>query len=201
MGLGMIRCVHRGVHMHELNLGYTVQDYISGEEVEATTYEDIRQDLARFLVEGKGVPKEAIQSKVQVTADIDGKPYVQQVDLVIGPGANGPIMALKFCAGQVETYTRQVLAAARLLSQGPARLAVVTDTQKVLVLQVADGQLLRECPYEQFPDWEEMQDIAQSVPGYHLSLDKKNKEGRLLYALSELSCSCSQESCSLPDKG
>ena len=183
--------------MHEIRLGYTLQDYLSGEEIEATTYEDIRQDLARFLVEDKGVPKGYVQSKVQVTAVIDDKNYVQQVDLVVAGQEGVPIMALKFCAGQVETYTRQILAAARLLPQAPARLAAVTDTKKALVLQVADGKLLRESPLEGFPDWEEMQDLLQSVPEYTLDPDKKNKEGRLLYALSELSCSCSQESCSI----
>ncbi len=184
--------------MHELNLGYTVQDYLSGEEIQATTYEDIRQDMARFLVEDKGVPKEALQSKVQVTAIIDDQPYVQQVDIVIGRDGQTPIMALKFCAGQVETYTRQLLAAARLLPQGPAALAAVTDSKKALILQVADGMLLRECSYHELPDWQELQGLVQSVPPYQLTPDRKNKEGRLLYALSELSCSCSQESCSVP---
>lgn len=184
--------------MHEISLGYTVKDFISGEHVEATTYEDIRQDIARFLVEEKKVPKANIQTKAQAVAIVDGREYVQNLDLVIGQDPKDPIMALKFCAGQVETYARQVLAAARLLSQGPARLAVVTDTGKALILQVADGQLLRECPYAELPDWQEMQDLMSSVPAYAVTEDKKSKEARLLYALSELSCSCSQDSCSVP---
>ncbi|MFO7875649.1 MAG: type I restriction enzyme HsdR N-terminal domain-containing protein [Desulfovermiculus sp.] len=184
--------------MHEISLGYTVKDFISGERVEATTYEDIRQDIARFLVEEKKVPKAYIQTKAQAVAMVDGRQYVQHLDLVIGQDPKDPIMALKFCAGQVETYARQVLAAARLLSQGPARLAVVTDTGKALILQVADGQLLRECPYAELPDWQEMQDLMSSVPAYAVTADKKSKEARLLYALSELSCSCSQDSCSVP---
>lgn len=187
--------------MHEISLGYTVHDYVSGEQVEATTYEDIRQDIARFLVEDKGVPRENMRTKVQVLVSIDGKPYVQVVDLVIERGREEPIAVLKFCAGQVETYARQVLAAARLLPQGPARLAMVTDTRKALVLQVAGGSLLRECPYEQLPGWEELQDMMATISDYTLTEDKKAKEGRLLYALSELSCSCSQESCSLPGGG
>lgn len=184
--------------MHEISLGYTVQDFISGEQVEATTYEDIRQDIARFLVEQKKVPKAYIQTKAQALAMVDGREYVQNLDLVIGQDPQDPIMAVKFCAGQVETYARQVLAAARLLSQGPARLAVVTDTGKALILKVADGQLLRECAYAELPDWQEMQDLMSSVPAYAVTEDKKSKEARLLYALSELSCSCSQDSCSVP---
>jgi hypothetical protein len=187
--------------MHEIRLGYSVQDYISGEQVEATTYEDIRQDIARFLVEEKGVPKAAVQTKVQVRAVIDDSPYVQQVDLVIGRTPKDPIMVLNFCAGQVETYTRQTLAGARLLPQGAPRLAVATDTQKALILQVADGTLVRECPYAELPDWEEMLDMAAAVPEYAATAEKKAKEGRLLYALSELSCSCAQESCSIQESG
>jgi hypothetical protein len=187
--------------MHEIRLGYSVQDYISGEQVEATTYEDIRQDIARFLVQEKGVPKAAVRTKVQVTAVIDDAPYVQQVDLVVGQSPSDPVMALNFCAGQVETYTRQTLAAARLLPQGAPRLAVVTDTQKALILQVADGALVRECPYAELPDWEQMLDMLAEVPEYTASAEKRAKEGRLLYALSELSCSCAQESCSVPESG
>ncbi len=187
--------------MHELRLGYTMQDYITGQEVEATTYEDIRQDMARFLVEDKGVPKKAIDSKVQVTVQIDGRPYVQLVDLVVGHQGQAPIMALMFCAGQVETYSRQILAAARLLPQGPARLAAATDTKKVLFLQVENGKVVQECAYAEFPDWEDMQSMMASIPAYVLTPDKESKEGRLLYALSELSCSCSQDSCSVSGSG
>jgi hypothetical protein len=186
--------------MHELNLGYTLQDYVTGEAVEATTYEDIRQDIAKFLVEEKGVPKEAIQTKVRAAALIDGRTYIQKMDLVVGQDPADPIMSLKFCAGQVETYARQIVAASRLLAQGPSRLAVATDTRKALILQVANGKLLRECPYSDLPNWEELQELKQTVPVYELTEDKKTKEGRLLFALSELSCSCSQESCSLADK-
>jgi hypothetical protein len=187
--------------MHEIRLGYSVQDYISGEQVEATTYEDIRQDIARFLVEEKGVPKAAVRTKVEVTAVIDESPYVQQMDLVLGQSSNDPIVALNFCAGQVETYTRQTLAAARLLPQGAPRLAVATDTQKAVILQVADGALVRECLYAEFPDWEELLHMAAAVPEYTVTAEKKAKEGRLLYALSELSCSCAQESCSIQESG
>ena len=186
--------------MHEVSLGYTLQDYISGKQVEATTYEDIRQDIARFLVEDKGVPKDNIQTKVEVAVHIEGKPYVQQVDLVLGTDLQDPILALTFCAGQVETYMRQVLAAARLLPQGPARLAAVTDTQKAMIMRVADGTLLQECPYAQFPEWLELQEMGGQAPAYILTEEKRAKEGRLLYALSELSCSCAQESCSLKDR-
>jgi hypothetical protein len=187
-----------GFLMHEISLGYTVQDFISGEHVQATTYEDIRQDIARFLVEEKKIPKAYIQTKARAVAVIDGRQYVQHLDLVIGRDPKDPILALKFCAGQVETYARQVLAAARLLAQGPARLAAVTDTGKALILQVADGQLLRECAYAELPDWQQLQELMTSVPAYAVTEDKKSKEARLLYALSELSCSCSQDSCSVP---
>jgi hypothetical protein len=186
--------------MHELNLGYTLQDYVTGEEVQATTYEDIRQEIARFLVEEKRVPKEAIQTKVRATVLIEGRTYVQQMDMAIGQDPADPIMTVKFCAGQIETYARQVLAASRLLDQGPSRLAVATDTRKAVILQVADGKMLRECSYSDLPNWEEMQELTQTVPVYALTEDKKAKEGRLLFALSELSCSCSQETCSLANK-
>ena len=41
--------------MHEVSLGQSIQDYLTGENLDMTTYEDLRQGLARLLVEEKGL--------------------------------------------------------------------------------------------------------------------------------------------------
>ena len=40
--------------MHEVSLGGVIADYLTGEQLERTTYEDLRQALAKFLVEERG---------------------------------------------------------------------------------------------------------------------------------------------------
>lgn len=52
--------------MHETSLGETLRDYLTGESIEATTYEDLRQALARLLVEGLGYPAERVVPRLAV---------------------------------------------------------------------------------------------------------------------------------------
>jgi hypothetical protein len=181
--------------MHEVHLGYMIQDYLSGRDIEATTYEDIRQAIIKMLVEQKGYPRECLRPKAVISLNMDGKDYRYSVDLVAVSEQGSPLLALMFCAGEVETYTRQCLAAARLLPQGPARLAAVTDTTKALLLRVADGAQLEGMSYQALPDWKRLQDLAAEGPAYELDERKRAAEERIFFAFSELSCSCSNDSC------
>ena len=182
--------------MHEVHLGYMIEDYLSGQDIEATTYEDIRQAIIKMLVEQKGYPKENLRPRTPITLTVDGRVYENSVDLVAVADSGEPLLVLMFCAGEVETYARQCVAAARLLPGGPARLAVVTDTRKALLLQVADGTQLEGSSYNALPDWNRLLGLAAQAPAYELDERKKAAEERLFYAFSELSCSCSDDSCS-----
>ena len=183
--------------MHEISLGYTITDYLSGEDIQATTYEDIRQAIARMLVERKGYPEENMQSKVAIHYDIEGSPHKAVVDLAIFDDLNQAIMIVKFCAGSVETYVRETVAAARLLPGGAAKLALVTDSKQALLLRVADGAILEEKGYYSIPTWQEVLSLARECPDYVLTEHKKTMESRILYAYSELGCSCSESECGL----
>jgi hypothetical protein len=183
--------------MHEISLGYSIQDYLSGDQVEATTFEDIRQAMAAMLVERKGYPRDNLAAKVPVEFSIDGRPYRKQVDLVAFNQAGEPLLLLIFCAGEVETFIRQVLAAARLLPQGPARLAVVTDTTAALLLRVADGEVLEKSAYQAIPDWTRLQELCSQLSPIQISDKQRACEERIFYAFSELSCSCSDDSCDI----
>ena len=182
--------------MHEISLGYTIEDYLSGQRVEATTYEDIRQAIARMLVERKGYPSANLKAKVQVAFQIDGRNFSGCLDLVAYADSGEPLLALLFCAGEVETYTRQTVAGARLHPEQPVRLVVVTDTKKALLLQVADGKLISEAGYQALPDWERLLELASEAPRYVLTEERRKVEQRLFYAFSQLSCSCSDQECS-----
>mgnify|MGYP000358996276 CR=1 FL=1 len=184
--------------MHEISLGYTIKDYLSGEEIEATTYEDIRQAITQMLVERKGFPEKNIQSKVRIDYEIEGRQQKSTVDLTIFDNLQQAIMIVKFCAGSVETYVRETIAAARLLPHNPAKLALLTDSKQAILIQVADGKILEEKGYYSIPTWEEVLALAQQCPEYVLNENKKAIESRLLYAYSELACSsCSESECNL----
>lgn len=181
--------------MHEVHLGYMIEDYLSGRDIEATTYEDIRQAIIKLLVEQKGYPRECLKPRVPIAMTVDGRRYENSVDLEVVSTHGQPLLVLIFCAGEVETYARQCVAAARLLPDGPARLAVVTDTRKALLLQVADGSQLEGTSYTALPDWERLLELSAEAPAYELDERKRAAEERLFYAFSELSCSCSDDSC------
>ncbi|MCF8107395.1 MAG: type I restriction enzyme HsdR N-terminal domain-containing protein [Desulfohalobiaceae bacterium] len=183
--------------MHEISLGYTIEDYLSGRRIEATAYEDIRQAIVKMLVERKGYPAQNFKTKAQVRYPIDGREFSGVLDLVVFSGEGEPLLVLIFCAGEPETYIRQTVAGARLLPGGPPKFVVVTDTQKALLLQVADGRLLQEFGYQALPDWERLQALAAEAPQYTLTPERRTVEERLFYAFSQLSCSCSDQACDL----
>ncbi|MFP4391471.1 MAG: type I restriction enzyme HsdR N-terminal domain-containing protein [Desulfohalobiaceae bacterium] len=178
--------------MHEISLGYTIRDFLSGEDIQVTTYEDFRQAIARMLVERKGYPKQRLKSKVVISFQVQGQSYEREVDLTVYDQEGRALMILMFCAGEVETYIRECLAAARLHPHGPARLAVITDTNQALLLGVSDGELLNRTDYQAIPSWEDLQKEAARAGEYVLEEKKRQVEERIFYAFSELSCSCRQ---------
>ncbi len=181
--------------MHEVRLGFKIKDYLTGKEIDATTYEDFRQEIARVMVEEKGYPKQNIQSKARIELEIEGNKIVRYVDFVV-LFDNRPFMVVTFCAGEVETYVRESISMARLIDNGPARFSLVTDTQKFILLYAKDGEIIKSGPFSQFPTWNEITALKDKYPHFEYPLDKRPKEKRILYALSALSCEC-RDSCQL----
>jgi hypothetical protein len=179
--------------MHEASLGYSIQDYISGKDVEATTYEDLRQAIAKMLVEQKGYPKDRMHTKLPISFAIDGQTFSRSVDLVVYDDEDEPLMVVFFCAGEVETYVRECIAAARLLDPRPAKLAVATDTKQAVLLRVQDGERLDMRDYQALPEWRALLEMGRELQAYQPSEAKRKVEERLLYAFSELSCGCGPE--------
>ena len=82
--------------MHEESLGSVIRDYLTGEELAETSYEEFRQALARMLVEELGYPKAALAAKVGVCFPVDGREYTRMVDLVAF-GPDGAPLLLVVC--------------------------------------------------------------------------------------------------------
>lgn len=181
--------------MHEVSLGQTIRDYLTGEHIEKTTYEDLRQALARILVEEKGYPKEALISKVAVhfpvQTGVDGtlEDYCRTVDLAVYDSAGKPLMLLLFCPGQVNTYRRESLAAARLFPAGPAPLIVVTDTKEALLVGVQNNVVLGE-GMRAIPTWSWLAELVESYPVEPLSSEQIAGERRILHTYSEFIKTC-----------
>lgn len=169
--------------MHETSLGRTIRDYLTGEEREETTYEEFRQALARLLVEEKGYPRENLAAKVGIHFPVEGQDYCRVADLVAYEGGK-PLFVLFFTAGQPGSFDREIVAAARLIEDGPAPLAMATDTKDAVLVETARGRVLDQ-GFGALPDWERLKSLAEEYPPPRLSAEQIQKARRILYTYTE----------------
>jgi hypothetical protein len=188
--------------VHEVSLGQLIEDYLSGESVPETTYEEFRQALARVLVEDRGYPRDRLRAKVGVTFPIDGREYCRVADLVAYGDDGRPLLVVVFCPGEVESFHRESLAMARLVAGGPAPLAVATDLKDAILVGSATGALLGEGGMASLPAWEELLRLAAEaapVPLAPLAGERLLREQRILYTYSEFLTGCCGE-CAPPGR-
>jgi len=184
--------------MHETSLGRMVQDYITGEELEETSYEEFRQATARMLVEERGYPRESFTPRVPVVFPVKGEEYCRMVDFVVTDEHGSPVLLIFFVAGQPGTYDREVIATARIFTQGAVPLVAVTDSKTAYLYETATGECLAR-DERALPRYSYVQELAKEHPAQTYSEKRLNAERRILYAYSEFiygSCcaSCTPES-------
>ncbi len=183
--------------MHEESLGTVIRDYLTGEELEETSYEEFRQALARLLVEERGFPRETLVPKTGVCFPIDGQDYTRMIDLEANGPDGAPLMLVIFCSGEPGTYMREALAAARL-HKPPVPLVLTTDTKSAVLAAAASGETLSPmgAGMRAIPYYQDLASLAAAHPLEPLAPDRAEREGRILYAYSEmLSGGCCQGAC------
>ncbi|KUJ96547.1 MAG: hypothetical protein PWR24_653 [Desulfonauticus sp.] len=184
--------------MHEISLNQVITDYLTGKEIELTTYEDLRQSLAKILVEEKGYPKKQIKPKVKLKIQLKDCSYDIVLDFVVFNEENQPMLLLAFCAGEVASFVRQYVAAARLFTP-PIPLVLVTDTKEAYLVQAKDKKVL-EKGYFAIPTYEELKVLVQKAPLPNLEAVQREKESCVAHAYFALSDSCCSRACQLKDK-
>ena len=122
--------------MHEESLGNVLYDYLTGEKIEETSYEEFRQALARMLVEEKGYPKDRLTSKVGVCFPVDGSDYTRMIDLYATDAAGDPLLFVIFCGmtrimismtlGQSQDSATQPQTLPRVLTAAPLSALAAT---------------------------------------------------------------------------
>lgn len=193
--------------MHEERLGTIIADFLTGERLEATSYEQERQALAGFLVKERGYPPDCIQSKLYLPVSVDGAQHGRLIDFLVVSPANEPLALVLFNPGDPATFVRESLAAARLCAWPPnaalpgVPLVVVTDAKKALLLRTNSGERLAQGAAA-FPRYGHLAELA----GADLELTTKaqagsagtwdlGKEARILAAYEQVSASCCQATC------
>lgn len=184
--------------MHEVSLGGMLTDYLTGQTIEETTYEEFRQALAKFLVEEKGYPKDGLKAKVPLIFKIDGQETGRHIDLVAQDEQGQPLILVIFCAGDVGSFERETVCCARLFPGGPVPVAIATDSIGASILDTATG----ECTatgVRSIPTWREVLTINAKTSRLPLSAERRAKEERILHAYNGfLYGTCCSESCRIP---
>ncbi|MFW5735104.1 MAG: type I restriction enzyme HsdR N-terminal domain-containing protein [Oceanidesulfovibrio sp.] len=187
--------------MHDISLGHTIEDYLTGEAVEATTYEDLRQALAKMLVEERGWPSDRLRPRHPVRAVIDGNEYTRLVDIAGFDTDDSPLLLVLFAPGEVTTYERESLAAARLVESGPAPLVAVTDSKDAVLLSTRTGERLEQ-GMRALPSPDRARELAAAHPVEPIDGERRCRESRILYAYSEsLYDCCGGAACAAEGRG
>ena len=114
-------------------------DHVTKKKVPNVGAEQNRQAVERFLVGEKGYSPQDIRVDAPIRFDIKGEEYGSAADLAVGAGKN-LVMVFKIAAGSLGSREREALAAARLLEDAPAPLAVVSDGRTAIVLDGVTGK-------------------------------------------------------------
>lgn len=182
--------------MHEVSLGGVIKDYLSGEERQLSTYEDLRQALARFLVEERSFDPARLRSHYPIAYEVDGEKLEREADIIMFRQNGEPGLILVFCPGQINTYAREVRAMARLCLPLPCPLAVVTDMNEADLFAVASGEVLAK-GLRALPDQQSMDSLAAAHPLAPPSPEARLKESRILHTYTGFLKSCCAERCKM----
>jgi hypothetical protein len=116
-----------------------IVDFITGEKVPNIGSEENRQKLEKFLITEKGYDNADIQVDADIVVSFKGEPYQSTIDLVIVL-ENIRFMVIKCVAGAIDTWQREILAAARVLEKNyQIPFCAVCDGQSALVIDTFTG--------------------------------------------------------------
>ena len=182
--------------MHEVSLNQVIQDYLTGEDIELTTYEDIRQALARILVEEKGYPPSNIKSKFPLDLNLKDKHYTIVLDFVVYYQGD-PVFILAFCPGAIATYVTQYICAARIFPDKPVPYVLVTDSKDATLMETSTKKELCR-GYTCIPHWHELVKMAENTQPFEISAERIQKDRRVAHAMFALSDGCCTTHCESP---
>ena len=149
-------------------------DYITGKQIPDVGAEANRQAVARFLVESLGYNKADVEVDVPLELDIDGETYRSVADLAVRLGERC-LMVIKCAAGSLGSREREVISAARLLTDYQVPYAVVSDGQTALIFDTLTGKQLGE-GLDSIPSRSELAVQARQFAWQPLSAEQHRRE-------------------------
>ena len=118
-----------------------LKDYLTGKEIPDVGAEANRQAVARYLVDHKGYPKDAVVRDAPLEIDVAGEAYHSRIDLLVMAGQPPrPFMAFKCAAGSLGSREREIVSAGRVYGDHQIPLAVVSDGREAIVMDTVSGR-------------------------------------------------------------
>lgn len=105
--------------MRETSLNNSLRDYRTEQHHKATTYDDLRQALARLMVEERGYPRSQLLSQVPIEITTIEGTFCRSIDIVAYDAQKNPLLMVLFCLGHVNTFVRESIVAARIAMHTP----------------------------------------------------------------------------------
>jgi len=123
----------------DINNYETITDFVTGRALPNVGAEINRQMVEKFLVRRKGFNPDDIHINFPIAVTIDDEIYRSRVDLVLQV-SNRMVMAVKCAAGSLGSRQREILAAARLLSDYQIPISIVSNGETAIVLDTISGK-------------------------------------------------------------
>jgi predicted type IV restriction endonuclease len=116
-----------------------ITDFITGQRLPNEGAEANRQAVERHLIRRKAYQPVDIDVNCPITVTIAEETYRSRIDLAVHIDER-IVMAIKCAAGSLESRQREIIAAARLLTNYQIPLSVVTDGQTAFVYDTVNGK-------------------------------------------------------------
>ena len=152
----------------------SIQDFITGREIDNVGSEASRQIFEKFLVETKGFLKKEICVDEPLVVQFKGQDYVSAIDLIVCCH-NKPFMAITCVAGSIGSYEREILAGARLVYEFQIPFAVSTDARNAVMMDTVTGKTIGQ-GLTAIPSRQAAQKHMESVQETLFAPEKKERE-------------------------
>jgi hypothetical protein len=117
-----------------------IVDFVTGKQVPNIGSEENRQKIERFLINEKGYNNSDIKVDADIVVSFKGEPYRSNIDLVITV-EHIRFMTIKCVAGALDTWEREILAAARVFEKSyQVPFCGVCDGKSALLVDTLTGK-------------------------------------------------------------
>ena len=161
---------------------------MTGETLDDTDDERLRQALARLLLDDLGYQRSELQVRRDLPIDTGSHAATSRVDFVVVIDEKA-LMVVRYSAGALVVRERPTVCVARLLEPHVIPRAVITNGRDARVLDASTGEVVGT-GLQAIPDRAALVELAGSVELSALPAGRRAGEERILLAFDNLDEAC-----------